>query len=49
MNVLAEIFFSENKTCYECELYKAKNDKLSRALQNFINCENRLNDMLNNQ
>ena len=49
LNVLAEKLLTESKCCYECETYKAKNNKLLEALQSFTNSKNKLNDMLNNQ
>ena len=35
--------------CFECEISKAKNHDLSKALQNFTNSKSKLNDMLENQ
>ena len=45
--MLVENFLFKNKIYYDYRSYKAKNGKLSRALQSFINSKNRLNDMLN--
>ena len=48
LNTLVERLMIENKRCYECEIYKAINNELAKALQDFTNNKNRLNDMLNN-
>ena len=33
MNVLVVMFLIESKNCYECETYKAKNNKLLKAFK----------------
>ena len=36
LNLLTERLLIENRSCFECEGYKAKNDDLYKALQSFI-------------
>ena len=47
--MLVEKLLSQNKVFVECEILKAKNHKLSKALQNFTNSKNKVNDMLENK
>ena len=49
LNMLVERLLIENRHYSKCEACKAKNDKLSRALQSFTNSKNRPNEMLDNQ
>ena len=46
--MLAKRLLTRNKSYFECESFKAKNDELSRALQSFTKSKNMLNDMLDN-
>ena len=48
LNLFIEQLLSQNRTCVECEILKAKNLELSNALENFINNKNRLNIILEN-
>ena len=37
LNTLVEKLLIESKTCKQCEIYKTKNNELTKALQGFTN------------